>query len=290
MVFSRGTSGSTWGSRTYNHWHREEAVMPEPPYRALRIVLRVFSLLAALGGLLMIFAEKPLIVRIFLRPPEGEVTTLLLSLLKEMGGIVLMLSVLLWLASRNPMRNVAIVDGFIAGLCILAVIPVLSLWMTDIRSVYPAYLLWGRSCRHAGGLSHSQCGRDRPRSSREMKSYETLMRIQRVVAQRIRSLYAGWSNSSEMVRPVCIVLLFLLCEGCARPPCASSSARPGSSPSVGCSMDQHLRSGRILLQVLRPARKQFSLGSWGPAGVQCREFFSRPVRIPSRCSRNNVIV
>ena len=50
-----------------------------------------------------------------------------------------------------------------------------------------------------------------------MKSYEMLMRIQSVVAQRIRGLYAGWSNSSEMVRPVCIVLLFLLCEGCARP-------------------------------------------------------------------------
>src|SRR5437879_6233260 len=62
--------------------------MPEPPYRALRIFLRVFSLLAVAGGLLMIFAGKPLIVRIFLRPPEGEVTTLLLSLLKEMGGIV----------------------------------------------------------------------------------------------------------------------------------------------------------------------------------------------------------
>jgi hypothetical protein len=43
-----------------------------------------------------------------------------------MGGIVLMLSVLLWLASRNPVRNVAIVDGLIAGLCILAVTPVLS--------------------------------------------------------------------------------------------------------------------------------------------------------------------
>ncbi len=48
--------------------------MTEPPYRSLRIFLRVFSLLAALGGLLMIFAEKPLIVRIFLRPPEGEVS------------------------------------------------------------------------------------------------------------------------------------------------------------------------------------------------------------------------
>ncbi len=120
--------------------------MPQPPYRALRIFLRVFSLLAAVGGLLMIFAEKPLIVRIFLRPPEGEVSTLLLSLLnKEMGGMVLMLAALLWLASRNPVRNVAIVDALIAGLCILAVTPLLSLWMTDIRSLYPAYLLWGRS-------------------------------------------------------------------------------------------------------------------------------------------------
>ena len=119
--------------------------MAVPPYRTLCIFLRAFSLLAALGGLLMIFAEKPLTVRIFLRPPEGEVSTLLLSLLKEMGGIVLMFSVLLWLASRNPIRNVAIVDALIAGLCILAVTPLLSLWMTDIRSMYPAYLLWGRS-------------------------------------------------------------------------------------------------------------------------------------------------
>jgi hypothetical protein len=62
-----------------------------------------------------------------------------------MGGMVLMLSVLLWLASRNPVRNAAIVDALIVGLCILAVTPLLSLWMTDIRSLYPAYLLWGRS-------------------------------------------------------------------------------------------------------------------------------------------------
>src|ERR1700719_1211196 len=50
-----------------------------------------------------------------------------------------------------------------------------------------------------------------------MKSYEMPVRIQSVVAQRIRGLYAGWSTSSEMVRPVCIVFLFLLCGGCARP-------------------------------------------------------------------------
>ena len=119
--------------------------MPEPPYRALRILLRVFSFLATVGGLLLIFAEKPLIVRILLRPPEGEVSTLLLSLLKEMGGMVVMLGVLLWLASRNPVRNVAVVDALIVGLCVLALTPLLSIWMTDIREMYPRYFLWGRS-------------------------------------------------------------------------------------------------------------------------------------------------
>lgn len=119
--------------------------MPESPYRALSILLRVFSLLAALGGLLLIFAEKPLIVRILLRPPEAEVSTLFLSTLKEMGGMVLTLGILMWFASANPVRNVAVVDALIAGLCILALTPLLSLWMTDIRSIYPGYLLWGRS-------------------------------------------------------------------------------------------------------------------------------------------------
>lgn len=119
--------------------------MLEPPYRALRILLGLFSLLAALGGLLLIFADRSLMVRILLRPPEGEVSTLFVSLLKEMGGMVLTLAVFLWLAARDPVRNVAIVDGLIAGLCVLAVTPLVSLWMTDIRNFYPAYLLWGRS-------------------------------------------------------------------------------------------------------------------------------------------------
>ena len=119
--------------------------MSGPAYRVLRIFLRVFSLLAAIGGLFMILAGKSLVVRVFLRPPEGEVSTLLLSLLKEMGGVTLMLSLLLWLAARNPVRNVAIVDALIVGLCILSVTPLLSLWGTDIRCIYPAYLLWGRS-------------------------------------------------------------------------------------------------------------------------------------------------
>ncbi len=119
--------------------------MSKPPYRSLRIGLRIVSIVIAVGGLLMIFADKPLIVRVFLRPPEGEVSTLLLSLLKEMGGVTLMLSLLLWFTARDPVRNVAILDALMVGLCILSVTPLLSLWMTDIRGIYPAYLIWGRS-------------------------------------------------------------------------------------------------------------------------------------------------
>jgi len=104
----------------------------------------VFSAFAAVGGLFMIFASKPLIMRMFLRPPEAEVSTLLLFVLKEMGGLVLMLS-LLFFASRDPVRNLAIVNAVIAGLCILALTPVLSFYMLDVQRIYPGQPAWVRS-------------------------------------------------------------------------------------------------------------------------------------------------
>jgi hypothetical protein len=119
--------------------------MSRPPYRVLRIVLGIFSFLAAAGGLLLIFSGKPLVLRLFLRPPESEVSTLLLAMMKEMGGLVLMFSLMLFFASRDPARNVAIINAVIVGLCILAVTPLLSLYALDIRRLYPGYLIWGRS-------------------------------------------------------------------------------------------------------------------------------------------------
>jgi len=44
-----------------------------------------------------------------------------------------------------------------------------------------------------------------------------VMKVQRVIAQGIRGLYAGRSRSGKLVRPICIVLLSLLPEGCTRP-------------------------------------------------------------------------
>ncbi len=119
--------------------------MSKPPYRALRIILGVFSLLAAVIGLLFIFSGRPLMMRLFLRPPESEVTTLLLLTMKEMGGFLLMFSLMVFFAFRDPARNVAIINALIVGLCVLAVTLVLSLYTLDIRPLVPGYLVWGRS-------------------------------------------------------------------------------------------------------------------------------------------------
>ncbi|MBI3694542.1 MAG: hypothetical protein HY238_06845 [Acidobacteria bacterium] len=119
--------------------------MSKSPHRALRVILRVIALFAAVVSLLMIFAGKPVLMRLFLSPPEAEVSTLLLSMIKEMGGFLLMLSLMFFFASRDPVRNVAIVDALIVGLCVLVVTPLLSLYTLDIGQLYPSYLIWGRS-------------------------------------------------------------------------------------------------------------------------------------------------
>ena len=119
--------------------------MPGPPYRALRVVLGFLSLVLAIGGMLMILSNKFLITRMFMHPPDSEISTILLAALREMGGIVLMVSVMLFFASRNPERNVAIIDALIVGLCILAFTPLVSLYTLDLRSLYPANFIWSRA-------------------------------------------------------------------------------------------------------------------------------------------------
>ena len=119
--------------------------MSKPSYRALAFGLRLVSALIAVGGLFMILSGKPLILLAFMHPPESQVSTLLLALLKEMGGVMLMISVMLFLAARDPARNVAILDALIVGLCILAITPLLSLKMLNFGSLYPPYLIWGRA-------------------------------------------------------------------------------------------------------------------------------------------------
>src|SRR5215472_14442867 len=119
--------------------------MSQPPYRALRILLGFFSLLLVIGGVFMMYSSPSLIMRVFMHPPESEVSTLLLATLKEMGGFAIMLAVMIFFAARDPERNVAIIDGLIVGLCVLAATPLISLYALDLGRIYPAKLVWARS-------------------------------------------------------------------------------------------------------------------------------------------------
>jgi hypothetical protein len=119
--------------------------MSDTQYRVLRVVLGFLSLLMAIAGVILIFSSKVLILRLFLHPPEAEISTLLLATLKEMGGLALMLGIMLLFASRDPQRNVAIIDALMVGLCILAMTPLISLYTLDVSRMYPAYAVWGRS-------------------------------------------------------------------------------------------------------------------------------------------------
>jgi len=58
-----------------------------------------------------------------------------------MGGFTLALSVMLFLACRDPERNVAVINGMSVGLCILAVTPLISLYTLDVQRFYPGYLI-----------------------------------------------------------------------------------------------------------------------------------------------------
>ena len=117
--------------------------MSKPPYRALSFGLRLVSALIAVASMFMILSGKPLIVWVFMHPPASEVSNLLLALVKELGGIMFMVSVMLFLAARDPARNVAIFDGLIVGLCVLSLTAVLSVKM--LHGIYPAYLIWGKA-------------------------------------------------------------------------------------------------------------------------------------------------
>ena len=46
--------------------------MPGPPFRALRIILGIFSLLTAVGGLVIIFSGKPMAMRLSVVVPAAR--------------------------------------------------------------------------------------------------------------------------------------------------------------------------------------------------------------------------
>src|SRR5215472_585038 len=105
----------------------KEVEVTRPPYLVLRIVLLILSIGIATSGVLMIVGGKTLVIWAFMHPPEREVSNLFMMMMKQMGGIFLMLSLMLYFTFRDPVKNIAIFDAFLFGLTILALTPLLRL-------------------------------------------------------------------------------------------------------------------------------------------------------------------
>src|SRR5437899_5719898 len=206
----------------FRHSRQGGTAMSEPPYRALRIVLGFLSLLLALGGLLLIFSSRGLILRVFMHPPESEISTLLLAAVKEMGGIVLTLSVMLFLAARDPERNVAIIDGMTLGLCILAITPLVSLYTLDIRRLYPGYLIWVRSLVRLVLAGVLYCLRPRETQwkpadiSEELRRVDSMPREAKLFASSSGSVVRGYLKFRANITPVGYAMRERLVNGWSR--------------------------------------------------------------------------
>lgn len=114
--------------------------------KTLRTVLLIISILMGLGGLAIIFGMKKILL--LFSVPDFEISTLFLLFMKDFGGVLLMVSVLIFFAYRDPVKNAAILDGLIIGLVILAITPVIGLYTVNVRSL-PAFnhpgWFWTRS-------------------------------------------------------------------------------------------------------------------------------------------------
>lgn len=112
----------------------------------LSLLLFLCSIGIAAAGLAMIFGNRALIVWAFMHPAEGEVSNLFLAMLKQMGGLFLMLSLVLYFVAREPVRYIRTLDSFLVGLVILAFTPLLAVHTLDLRgTVLTAPGLWAKA-------------------------------------------------------------------------------------------------------------------------------------------------
>jgi hypothetical protein len=106
----------------------------------LRTLLSVFAVIAALVGLSIVFV--PRWVFTVSGAPEIAAQPLLILFAQAFGAIAIPLAYLLYLASRDPERYVAIIDATVIGLGIVVVLEVYAILAGGLTQYWPPWLLW----------------------------------------------------------------------------------------------------------------------------------------------------
>lgn len=113
-------------------------------HKALRILLLIFAILAAIGGLVTLFGSTyvaSLGVMHLNFAPYGLVP----MLLKFVGIVALALAYLMYVTSKDPIRYVAVIDAFAFLLIAAACIDLYALVVWHAAPFYPAAFVIARA-------------------------------------------------------------------------------------------------------------------------------------------------
>jgi hypothetical protein len=119
-------------------------VGPQTSHRALRALLLVLAVLIGLAGVITLFGTTWLYTT-FITPAFGVGTLITDVILKYVGVLALVMAYLLYTASRDPVRYVAVIDAFAGAAILFALIDMYSVVYLGLSSYYSPYLIWGRA-------------------------------------------------------------------------------------------------------------------------------------------------
>jgi hypothetical protein len=109
----------------------------------LRGLLLVLAILVGIGGLVILF-DGQLVFLVLPTPTETSAHTIITLLIQDFGALAVGLAVLLYAASRDPVRYVSVIDAFIVILVLLAGVDVYAQAELHFGAMYPGYLIWAR--------------------------------------------------------------------------------------------------------------------------------------------------
>jgi hypothetical protein len=112
-------------------------------YKVLRGLLAVIAILATVGGLFLIFGTS-WIVQKFMPGLSDQATALMLLLLKDFGAFAFMVAYLFFMTSRDPVRYVAVINGFALVAFLLAIFDVYGIVALHFGAYYPLWAIWAR--------------------------------------------------------------------------------------------------------------------------------------------------
>jgi hypothetical protein len=118
-------------------------IVPES-HRALRVLLMFVSIVEALAGIVLSLATNwvlaPMNVPLLILN-----TGFVAALLKGIGIVALAFAYLLWAASRDPVRNIAVVDTLVFMLLAAALLNVYAIVSLHLGALYPEPYLMARA-------------------------------------------------------------------------------------------------------------------------------------------------